>query len=113
MTELDAELPELALELIEEFGKALVYTLVGNTAYDPTTSRATRQESPLSVKALVEDKKGVKTLTVAGGAFPEGRPGNADTFVCDGSTFVVPEDGVTAFYSGELIAIYQISGKPQ
>jgi hypothetical protein len=113
MTELDLEIPGLAAELISEFGKDIAYKIVGGSVYDPAKSRQVRKEQPFALKAIVEDGKEGRTLSIAGDAFGKSKPGNADTFLCDGSTYIVAEDGVKVIYSGELIALYQITGKPQ
>lgn len=113
MTELDLELPGIATDLIAEFGKDIAYKIVGQSAYNPATSKTDRQELAFALKAIVEDKKEGKLLSVSGEAFGASKPGNADTFVCDGVAYVVADNGVTATYSGELVALYQILGVAQ
>lgn len=123
MTELDGELPGLALELIAEFGADLLYTIVSEGAYDPATSRNTTSEIEAPVKAIVEDyslqgsgqayasglvEAGDKKLTVAAQSF-EVEPSPSDFFILNGSRYLVKN--VKAVYSGQLVAAYEIQGR--
>jgi hypothetical protein len=118
MTELDAELPELALELIEEFGKLISYTIVGaGGAYNPaTSSRASGAGQPFDVKAIVEDFKfqdysaglieaGDKKLTIAARSFPT-PPTPSDKAAWGGARYNVV--AVKETNSGELAVIYEL-----
>lgn len=88
MEELTAELAQVALELIAEFGADIVYTAIETEAYDPAKSRTVIVPSdPKPAKALVEDynlqgsgagfssgliKSGDKKFTLAGEALSDG-----------------------------------------
>lgn len=118
MTDLDLEIPGLANELIEEFGKAVVFTGVTIPAYNPDTGMTTAGVggSSLSVKAIVEPDKGQALrmgltegadlkLTVAAQSLPNGVT-SEDKFTID--TLIYNVVNVKPIYSGELIAIYEI-----
>jgi hypothetical protein len=122
MTELDEEIGPIAVEVIDEYGKEVIYTFSGVPEYDPETATASAEPiAPLTVKAIVEDVKGRgigfglietadKKLTVAAALFPR-KPTASDTFALDGSTFTVMKEGVKAIYSGDLVAVYEIKGQ--
>ena len=123
MTELDLELPGEAVELIDEFGKDIVYSRVSESTYDPATGGVTKNSPPLSVKAIVQADTGqsvkygglslknglVETadfiVTIAADALGF-EPSTGDTVAFDGHSYTV--DGVKTFYSGELPVIYMV-----
>lgn len=126
MTELDTELGPLAVELIDEYGKEVTYTLTASGEYDPETGAAAPAEDPFIIKAIVEDY----SLQGSGQAFASGlievgdkkftiaaqsehmagkTPTPSDTVEADGVTYTV--QNVKAVYSGELVAIYEIQGR--
>lgn len=118
MTELDAELGPLAVEVIDEYGKAVEYWLVEGTGYNTGTGQAGGAETPVpGVKvAPPEDyaartvagsagliERGDKKLTTAALYFPEA-PTNGDKCRFDGTTYYVQD--VQTVYSGELPCLY-------
>lgn len=120
MTELDAEIGPLALELIDEYGKEVLYQIVTAGAYDPATASAAPAGEYQLMKAIVEDyslqgsgqafasglvESGDKKLTIAGALFVEA-PTPGDLVTIDGGVYTVLN--VKAVYSGELVAIYEI-----
>ncbi len=123
MTELDAELPGLALELIAEFGKVVVYSVVSAGVYNVATGDILPGEVNSTIKVIVEDynlqssgqafasgliESGDKKLTVAAQSFAA-LPTTEDKFVVDGVTYRVVNVKIT--YSGELPAIYELQGR--
>lgn len=117
MTELDLELPDVASELIEEFGKAVTFNGIGNAAYDPATGGVvTVNPAGLTVKAIIEPDKGQAVragliegadfkLTIAAQSLPTSST-TEDKVSFDGATYKVVL--VKKTYSGELVAIYEI-----
>ena len=118
MTELDLEIPGLATELIEEYGKAVVFVNSAIPTYDPATGNAAQaaQGSAPNVKAIIEPDKGQALrmglvegadykLTIAAEALPGG-VSTEDKISFDQATFRVVN--VKPTYSGELIALYEI-----
>lgn len=115
MTELDLELPGLATELIEEYGKAITFGVVATGTYDPATGEnTTGAGGGLTLKAIVEPDKGQAVraglvegadfkLTIAKGDFT---PTTEDIVTIDGVAYTVVL--VKPTYSGELIALYEI-----
>lgn len=124
MTELDGELPELVLELIEEFGAEIVYRYVEGGSYNPATSSNAKSESaPKSIKALVADynsqgsgaaftsgliKAGDKQFYVAASAFSVA-PSAGDEITFNGSTFALVN--VKTTYSGQLAALHELQAR--
>ncbi len=117
MTELDADLGPLALELIAEFGKLISYARVTNLDYNPATATAGGYEDAVDVKAIIEEynghsfvsgliERGDKKVTVAAQSFPDGAPTANDRTVIDDTTYIVV--GVKTTYSGELAALYEL-----
>lgn len=119
MTELDLEIPGLATELIEEFGKVLGYVQRGEGTYNPATSMADAPENPVDIKGIVEPYKGQRMMaglveagdlkvTAARESFDqfEEPPTTGDVIFID----TMPHNvmNVMATYSGELIAIYEL-----
>lgn len=118
MTELDLEIPGLATELIEEFGKEIGYTQREPGDYDTTTSLAEPTDAPVTIKAIVEPYRGQRLLaglvesgdlkvTVAAESFVNFTedPSTGDLVFIDGQQFNVINTMVT--YSGELKAIWE------
>lgn len=121
MTELDAELGPIAFDAIEEFGKSVTYVRNTAGAYNPATSEAVPTSDPITIKALVEDTKGTylgsglieaadKKLTVSAQYFQTFEPTPLDTFIVDGVTYTVTDNGIKKTYSGELVCLYEIKG---
>lgn len=119
MTELDGELPELAVELIDEYGKAVEYVIVGEAVYDKATAKTTAPKTPVEgVKILppegysayqvagsgglveIADKK----LTTAAAYFNGLEPTAGDKVSFDGVEYTVMK--VDTIYSGELPCLY-------
>lgn len=123
MTELDQELPNLALELINEFGKNVAYSIVSSDAYNVATGVSALSYINFNLKAIVEDynlqgsgqalalgliETGDKKLTMAAISF-NSLPTTEDTFLVDGIKYRVVNVKIT--YSGELAAIYELQGR--
>lgn len=117
MTELDLEIPGLAAELINEYGKRIDFGRVEPGEYNPATRTAAPGSINGSVKALVEPYRGQRLLaglveasdlklTVAAESFPNGEPTTEDVAGIDGVTYTVKN--VMPTYSGERVAIYEI-----
>lgn len=117
MTELDLEIPGLASELIDEYGKSIGFGRVEPGKYDTSTGTAAPAGVPSTVKAIVEPYRGQRLLaglveagdmklTIAAESFPDGEPTTEDTAVIDGVEFTVVN--VLPTYSGELVALYEI-----
>lgn len=118
MTELDAELVPLTLELIDEYGKSVGYTKVTPGDYDTANGKAPQAKEPADKKAIVEDvivksrESGLiagsyKKLYIAGAAFEED-PTPSDTLTIDGFAHTIANGGVKRYYSGEKIALYEL-----
>lgn len=117
MTELDLEIPGLATELINEYGKNIAYTRIDSGDYDPATSSAgAGNGEPVNIKGILEPYKGqmfegelVETddlkLTCAGEAFAL-VPTSGDKVEFDGKTYNIVN--VKPTYSGELVALYEL-----
>lgn len=126
MTELDEEIGPIAYELIETYGKAITYTVTGESAYDTSTGKSVAPEESKPIKATVEDANGVwqsgsliekadKKILISRQAFTEAfgedvEPSPSDKFEIDGGTYTVGSYGLKRIYSGELVAAYQIMG---
>lgn len=119
MTELDAEIGPLALELIDEFGKSINFISVVAGNYDPTTGEAMPNSTVKQIKAVVEDYKGQdyssglieggdKKVTVAAQAF-NSIPTTSDKIQIDGLTYTI--QAVKIVYSGDLAAIYELQAR--
>lgn len=117
MTELDADIGPLALELIDEFGKPISYARVTKLGYNPATGTAGGYEDFFPVKAIVEEyngqsfvvglvERGDKKLTVAAQAFTDGLPTANDRVELDNEFYSVV--GVKTTYSGELPALFEL-----
>lgn len=118
MTELDAELVPLTLELIDEYGKSIVYTRVTPGAYDTATGKAAPATEPVPLKTIVEDvvvksrtsgliEGSYKKFYIAGAALDQD-PTPSDTLTIDGFAHTIAQGGVKRYYSGELIALYEL-----
>lgn len=117
MTELDGELPEVAEEIIAEFGKTIQFGQVGEGAYDTATSTYTPViADPADIKAIVEPYRGQRMLaglveagdmklTIAARSLPDGAT-TEDVAVIDDVFFKVVN--VLPTYSGDLVAIYEL-----
>ena len=118
MTELDLEIPGLAAELIEEYGKVVTFANSAIPAYDTASGIAAPagQGAALSVKAIVEADKGQALrmglvegadfkLTIAAQSLSAG-VSTEDKITVDGTAFRVVT--VKPVLSGELIALYEI-----
>ena len=119
MTELDAEIGPLALELIDEFGKSINFISVVAGNYDPTTGEAMPNSTNKAIKAIVEDYKGQdyssdlieggdKKVTVAAQAF-NSIPTTSDKVEIDGLSYTI--QAVKVIYSGDLAAIYELQAR--
>lgn len=120
MTELDAELGPLAVDLINEYGKLVVWSSISAGAYNSNTRSQALTPSNSNVKAIVEEMKGDKfngnlvkagdkKLTVAANGISKPQPG--DKFTVDGVVYQVAENGVKTTYSGELACLYEIQAE--
>lgn len=118
MTELDAELVPLTLELIDEYGKSVGYTRVTPGDYDTSTGKAVAATEPKPLKAIVEDvvvksrtsgliEGSYKKFFVAGAALDQD-PTPSDIMTVDGYAHTIAQGGVKRYYSGELIALYEL-----
>jgi hypothetical protein len=123
MTELDLEIPGLALDLIEEFGKVVVFETMPLGSYDVENATNTVVPVKVTVKAIVEDygligsgqgyasgliEQGDKKFTVAAQSF-QMKPTSSDRVRCDSEVFNVVN--VKAVMSGELPALYEIQAR--
>ena len=127
MTELDLEIPGLAEELIDEYGKVVTFAIAseagteGGGTYEPGTGTIAGLPDPLapslSLKALVEPDKGQAVraglaegadlkLTIAAVSFVNRKPTTSDRVTVDDESYHVVL--VKPTYSGELVAIYEI-----
>lgn len=121
MTELDAELIPLTLEVIEEFGKEFDYTLTGQSSYDPATQTNTpdKVELPAIKMAPPEDvggysvanglaERGDKKLYVPAAYFNDigKKPTPEDFATFDGAAWTVKN--VKTYFSGELPCLYEL-----
>lgn len=121
MTELDAELIPLTLEVIEEYGKEFDYTLTGQSNYDPQTQTNTPDTVPLEAikTAPPEDYSGYsianglaeagdKKLLVPAAYFNDinREPTPEDLAAFDGAIWTVK--AVKTYFSGELPCLYEL-----
>lgn len=111
---LDGELRGVANELIGEFGKAIIYNRVSQTAYDATTGTTGITNELYSVKCAIEEYRdtgynpgmiamGDKKVTIAASALGFA-PTPDDTLTVDGVIFKLV--ACETVYSGELAALY-------
>ena len=118
MTELDLEIPGLAEEIINEFGKVVSFGAVALPGYNVSTGEVVSAVPGAlpTLKAIVEPDKGQALrmglvegvdfkLTIAAQSLPNG-VSTEDRFTFDGTTYKVIN--VKPTYSGELIALYEI-----
>lgn len=116
MTELDAEIGPLALELIDEFGKAVEYRIVATGIYNTDTATVENTDTIFNIKGILEEysgqaflsgliEAGDKKLTIAAQAV-NSLPTTQDTVLIDTKIFRVV--GVKITYSGELAALYEL-----
>lgn len=126
MTELDEEIGPIAYELIQEYGKTIIYTIVGVSVYDIATGTSAANENSKIIKAVIENANGIykngeliekadKKIIISRQAFIEAfgnniKPTPSDKFIVDNVVHTVGNNGVKSIYSGELIAVYQIIG---
>ena len=119
MTELDLEIPGLATDLINEYGKTAPYTLRQTGTYDTTTSRAMPVEKKFDVKCVLEPFKGQgfnnQSLVEAGDMkcyIPQsyfegqGKPSSGDGIRVDGDNYRIVN--AQAIFSGELVALWEM-----
>jgi hypothetical protein len=115
MTELDLVIPELANDLIGEFGKSIEYAERPTNEYDPATSSYTQTGDFITIKGVVEPFTGQRMMaglveaedlkiTCPAIAFVN-TPTSGDQFRFDGETFNVIN--VLPTYSGEEVAVYE------
>ena len=114
MTELDLEFPELAAELIDEFGKEVAYSISANAVYDPAVGNVVAISDNRTIKAIIEPDKGQ--------AVRAGLAEGADyklTIAADGLDYstedIITFDGVDYkvklvkdYFSGELKALHEL-----
>jgi len=118
MTELDAELGPLAVEIINEYGKSVEYWIVSGVGYNTETGETGGTEvSVPGVKIAPPEDYGASSIANSGGLieaadkklttaalyFTEA-PTNADKIAFDGAVYVVQD--VKTIYSGELPCLY-------
>lgn len=123
MTELDAEIGPLALDLINEFGKLIKYGRVTTTGYNVATATTGVSEDFVDVRAIVEDynlqsggqgfasgliEAGDKKVTIAAKSL-EYIPTTNDLLEIDDITYKVVN--VKIVYSGDLAALYELQGR--
>lgn len=120
MTELDLEIPGLAAEVINDFGKSIVYqrTPTDGSGYDPATGTIALVGEPVNIKGIVEPYRGQRLMaglveasdlkiTIAADGLPDGfLPTPEDIASFDGEDYKVKN--VMPTYSGELVAIYEL-----
>lgn len=115
--ELDEEMAQTALELIEEFGKVVVFETLAIGVYDEETRQNTTIPVEVETKAIDEDFKlgqsiegglievGDKKLTVAAKAFSS-KPTSQDKAKFGGRTWTVLT--VLTTTCGEADVLYEI-----
>lgn len=112
MATLDKQLQPTALKLLNKYGKSISYVQTTEGVYNPETSEATTTITTTNIKGLfispsygdirkgialsVDNKIIISALSIA-------NPTNTD--VIDGKYFV---KYVTAIYSGDLVAYYEL-----
>lgn len=121
MTELDAELIPLTLEVIEEYGKEFDYTLTGQSNYDPATQTNTPDTLPLEAIKMAppEDYSGYsianglaeagdKKILVPAAYFNDidKTPTPEDLAAFDEAVWTVK--AVKTYFSGELPCLYEL-----
>jgi hypothetical protein len=127
MSALDQVLPGVALRLIEQFGKRVVYRTPGGTGeYDPETgTAAVTPPAERRMRMLVEDfpalqaaagassedgvRRGDKKLTAAAGSFRRSPPEPDHEVGVDGVFYRILQ--VDAVYAGEKVALYVLQGR--
>lgn len=117
LTELDEELGPIALELIEEYGKQIVFETLAIGIYDKAERKNSTVPVEVDTKGLFEDYKlgqsteaglvevGDKKLFVAALAF-SAKPTSQDRVKFDAQTWVVLS--VIEYMSGERAALYEV-----
>jgi hypothetical protein len=117
LTELDLELGPEVLELIEDFGKEVVFEVLPVGIYDKAERKNTTVPVTVTTKMLPEDYKlgqsteaglvevGDKKLYVAALAFAS-KPTSQDKAKFDGQTWIVLS--VIEYMSGERAALYEV-----
>jgi hypothetical protein len=116
MTELDAELGPIGLELIAEFGKSIGFRRISNQEYDPATGTSVKDETAtVQIRALVEDTAGMqlsqlvegasKKLTISALALSVSQE-TLDEYDIDGSTYTAKQ--IATIYSGDLPCLYTV-----
>ncbi len=120
MTELDLEIPGLAAEVINDFGKEITYqrTTADSSNYDPNTGTVPLVDEPLVIKGIIEPYHGQRMIaglveasdlkvTIAADGLPDGFiPTPEDIANFDDADYKVKN--VMPTYSGELVAIYEL-----
>lgn len=121
MTELDAELIPLTLEVIEEYGKEFDYTLTGQSNYNPSTQTNTPATLPLEAIKMAppEDYSGYsianglaeagdKKILVPAAYFNDidKTPTPEDLASFDDAIWTVK--AVKTYFSGELPCLYEL-----
>ena len=115
---IDAKIGPLAKTLVGKFGKSITLTRVVPGAYDVTTGTTTNVETQSTIKAVVEEYKGIelkseliqqgdKKITVPASGLTA--PNLADKLVIDGITFAIIS--LQNIYSGASIALYILQGR--
>jgi len=109
-----------ALRLITKYGKKINFTVVTQTAYDPTTGAAGTTEVMTAIKGLVSDynkmadgaafvsglvQEGDKKITLAGASLlVVPKPSDKVSF----DTSVMTVLNVKATFAGEVAALYEL-----
>lgn len=116
MTELDTEIGPLALELIDEYGKAISYSRVTPGEYNTDTGAVESATVVIELRAIVEEyagqsflsgliEAGDKKVTIAANSV-DTLPTTQDTVLIDNITYTVVNVKIT--YSGDLAALYEL-----
>lgn len=126
MTELDAELGQIAVDTLDEFGKSVSYLLTGAPVYDVATGTATSTDIPVEgVKIAPPEEYSMTLIATSDGAVQKGdkkfttaakyfenapaQPSEEDKISYDGETFSVTD--IKTVYSGELPCLYILQGR--
>lgn len=115
MTTLDTTMRQTAVNLVDKYGKNVTHTIVTEGSYDPTTGTITPSSTSNTVKAIVEDYKGIElvsgqilhgdvkiTLPALGNTKPEIN----DKITIDTVEYMIVS--IKTVWSGEYPAVYEL-----
>lgn len=115
MTGLDRKLRQTAVNLVNKYGKVITHTAVSEGSYDPITGTVTPANTDYSIKAIVEDYKGIELVSgqiqhgdvkITMPAKGNTKPDPNDKITIDSIVYMVVS--VKSVWSGEMAAIYEL-----